>query len=98
VVSEIGIAECLYGAYEVNSAALETRYNEIFYDIALFDIVPVNGERLKDAARVGARKGLKLVDALHFAAALESQCAIFLTDDARIRSSDGIEVVTAANL
>jgi len=80
------------------AARVETRYNENLYDIALFDIVPVNGERLKAAARVGARKGLKLVEALHFAAAMESECAIFLTDDARIRSSDGIEVVTAASL
>jgi len=98
VVSEVGIAECLYGAYKMNSSALEARYNEIFYDIALFEIAPVDHERLKAAARIGARKGLKLVDALHFVAAIETRCAQFLTNDARIRSSDGIEVVAVARL
>jgi predicted nucleic acid-binding protein len=79
-----------------DSDELEARSNEIFYDIAL--VAPVDGEQLKAAARVGARKGLKLVDALHFVAAMESQCALFLTNDARFRSSDGIEVVAATSL
>jgi predicted nucleic acid-binding protein len=94
----LGIAECLYGAYKLNSDELEARYNEIFYDIALFEIAPVNGEQWKAAARVGARDGLKLVDALHFVAAVECQCAVFVTNDARFRSSDGVKVVAATSL
>jgi len=98
VVSEVGVAECLYGAYKLRSAALEARYLEIFDDIALFEIAPIDGERLRAAARIGAQKGLKLVDALHFLAALESQCDVFITDDARFRSSHGIEVVYVKHL
>jgi predicted nucleic acid-binding protein len=98
VISEVGVAECLYGAYKLDSQALEARYNEIFYEIALFDIAQVDGARLKAAARLGAQKGLKLVDALHFVAALEYECTQFLTDDVRIRSSHGIDVVTTASL
>ena len=98
VFSEIGVAECLYGAYKFGSAELETRYLEILANSAIFDIVPVDGVRLKAAARLGARKGLKLVDAVHFAAAIERKCQVFLTDDERIRSSDGITVVRVSGL
>ena len=98
VISEVGVAECLYGAFALESEALEARYREIFYDIALFEIAPVDGERLIAAARLGASKGLKLVDALHFLAALETECAVFLTNDNRIRSSHGIDVVAVASL
>jgi predicted nucleic acid-binding protein len=98
VVSEVGVAECLYGAYKLGNAALEARYLEIFNDVALFEIAPVDGERLKAAARMGAQKGLKLVDALHFLAALESQCDVFITNDARFRYSHGIEVVHVEQL
>ena len=98
VVSEIGVAECLYGAYKMQSSELEARYLEIFADIALFETVPVDGERLRAAARLGAQKGLKLVDAVHFLAAMETECDVFLTGDNRIRSSHGINVLALDTL
>jgi len=98
IVSEIGVAECLYGAYKLQSAELEARYLELFSGSTVFDIVPVDGDRLKSAARLGARKGLKLVDAVHFAAAVERNCNVFLTDDERIKSSDGVAVVRVSAL
>jgi predicted nucleic acid-binding protein len=98
VVSEIGVAECLYGAYKMQSVALEARYMEIFDNIALFEIARVDGERLKAAAKLGAQKGLKLIDAIHFLAAMESQCDVFLTGDSRIGSSHGIKVLQVESL
>jgi len=98
VISEVGVAECLYGAHKMQSAELEARYLEIFDDIALFEIVPVDGERLKAAARLGAQKGLKLVDAAHFLAAIETECDVFLTGDNRIRSSHGVKVIALRSL
>ena len=98
VVSEVGVAECLHCAYKLESAALEARHLEIFDEIALFEIAPIDGKRLKDAARLGAKKGLKLVDAAHFLAAVENQCDVFITNDARCRSSHGVEGIQVATL
>jgi len=98
VISEVGVAECLYGAYKSQSAALEALYLEIFDDIALFEIAPLDGARLRAAAKLGAQKGLKLVDAAHFLAAIETQCDVFITNDARFRSSHGVEVVQVERL
>jgi len=93
-MSEIGVAECLYGAYKLKSAALAAHYREIFDEIALFDLVPVDGERLRRAAQLGAEKGLKLIDVVHFLATVDTRCDVFVTGDSRIRSSRGVLVAT----
>jgi len=97
-VSEIGVAECFYGAFKRKSAELEAKYNEMFYEIALFELLPIDGERALLAARIGAEKGLKLVDALHFCAAVEANCSIFITNDRRFFSSHGVSVVQVKDL
>ena len=97
-MSEVGVAECLYGAFKRKSAALEAKYNEIFYEIGLFDLLPLDGARAVFAAKIGAEKGLKLVDALHFCAALEANCSIFITNDARFKSSHEVQVLQIADL
>ena len=93
VISEIGVAECLYGAFRLQSEALEKKYQEFFYDLALIRLEPVDGEKLVTAAALGASKGLKLVDAVHFAAAVEAGCDVFVTNDHRFNSSHGVTVL-----
>jgi predicted nucleic acid-binding protein len=68
---------------------------EVFANSAIFDIVPVDGERLKSDAKLGARKGL--VDAVHFATVIERRRQAFLTDDERIGSSDPVTVVRVSS-
>ena len=98
VCSEIGVAECFYGAFNLNSLPRETLYRELFYNIALFKLCPVDGERLILAAKIGAEKGLKLVDAVHFLAAREAECDVFVTNDSRFRTSHGVKIVSLADL
>jgi len=45
------------------------------------------------AAKPGAEKSLRLVDALHFFAVLELQSNVFVTNHERIRTSHGLNVV-----
>jgi predicted nucleic acid-binding protein len=92
-VSDIGVAECLYGAHKAKSEILAQKYNEAFYDIALFNLVPIDSERIIAAAKLGAEKNLNLVDAAHFLAAMEMSCEIFLTNDRRFQSSHGVHVL-----
>ena len=96
--SEIGIAECLYGAFKLKSEALASLYHEIFYQVGLLEIGPVDGERAIAAAQLGAEKSLKLVDALHFLSALEMRCDLFVTNDERIKSSHGMTVLRLQDL
>jgi predicted nucleic acid-binding protein len=98
VVSEIGVAECLYGAFRLQSEALERKYREFFYDLPLIRLEPLDGEKLVAAAALGASKGLKLVDAVHFAAAVEAGCDVFVTNDHRFKSSHGVTIVQLADI
>jgi predicted nucleic acid-binding protein len=98
VVSEIGVAECLYGAFRLQSEALENKYREFFYDLPLIRVEPVDGEKLIAAAALGASKGLKLVDAVHFAAAVETGCDVLVTNDRRFRSSHGVTIVQLGDI
>ena len=97
-ISEIGVAECLYGAFKRNSALLESLYTEIYYDVPLFMLCPVDGERLKLAAKLGAEKRLKLVDAVHLLAATEHECDVFVTNDTGFKSSHSIHVIQLSQL
>ncbi len=97
-ISTIGIAECLYGAHKSNSELLIQQYQDIFYNDGLFNLVPIDSERIIKAAKLGAEKNLKLVDATHFLAAIEMECEVFLTNDRRFKSSHNITVLQLEEL
>jgi predicted nucleic acid-binding protein len=59
----------------------------------VLELLPVSQETLENAATVGARHRLKVVDAIHVATALAAGCDAFLTNDAGIRVSDGLRLV-----
>jgi predicted nucleic acid-binding protein len=45
-----------------------------------------------------AERGLKFIDALHYATAIQAGCKFFLTNDGGIQSSDVLEVVPVKTL
>ena len=45
------------------------------------------------AAQLTGTQGMRLMDALHFAMAIESSCRFLVTNDTGIKSSDEIEVI-----
>jgi predicted nucleic acid-binding protein len=97
-VSEIGIAECHYGAYRSDRKSVFGAYETLFTAPSIFEILPVDGTQLIAAAKLGAEKGLKLVDAVHFHVAVETSCDVFITNDRRFQSSHGITVLQLGDL
>ena len=97
-ISNIGVAECFYGAHKSKSELLIQKYHDIFYENGLFNLVPVDNDRIISAAKLGAEKSLKLVDATHFLAAIEMECEVFLTNDRHFKSSHGITVLQVDDL
>jgi predicted nucleic acid-binding protein len=92
-MSTIGVAECLYGAHKAKSENLVMQYEHIFYEDGLFTLIPIDNESVINAARLGAEKNLKLVDAIHFQAAIELGCELIFTNSRRFQSSHGIKVL-----
>ena len=97
-ISEIGIAECFYGAFKSKNQALEDKYSQLFFEENLFYIIPIDFDLLLAASKTGVESGLKLIDAIHFQSAIESQCEAFITNDARFRSSSTLKIYRLSDL
>jgi uncharacterized protein len=92
VLAAIGVAEVLAGpargddpiAFEMLAAALR--------DLG-FDNPPLNAAAAEDAAWISGHTGARLPDAVHLACARSAGATAFLTNDRRIHSRHGLEVV-----
>ena len=58
------------------------------HDAEIFDLT----------AQLRARRGLKFIDALHCATAIQAGCRFFVTNDGGIQSRDDLEVVAIRTL
>ncbi|EXI69374.1 MAG: hypothetical protein AW08_00585 [Candidatus Accumulibacter adjunctus] len=81
------------------NAALLQLYQELLYGNAFLAVDAISGAMIDQAARLRARLGLRLADALHVASAMESGCDAFLTADRQLAvCGNDIEVLLLADL
>lgn len=98
VTNEIAAAECLYGAYRSKRADLEAHYRNLLFETGAFEVAPVNFALLDNAAKTGAALGIKLIDATHVCAAISHECDALVTNDHRIRTSEGLRIIRISDL
>lgn len=84
VSSPVLITEVLVKPLEVGNTEIEMQYRELFASNAV-SILDAPHAVFDDAARLRARTGLKIPDALHAATALRAGCALFITNDTDFR-------------
>ena len=90
VTSELTLAECLVKPFE-NAEGLSIRHYQNYIKTTDFlKVKSVTRTILKEAARNKAIYRNKLPDSIHLATALESDCVIFITNDANIKIPDNI--------
>jgi predicted nucleic acid-binding protein len=77
-ISTIAMAEVLTGPLRTGHDALAKRYEKA---LATFEVVPVSQDIAVGAARLCARYGLKMMDALQAATALEISAQALATHD-----------------
>lgn len=90
VTSELTIAELLPVPLRTGATALTAAYQALFSPASPIEARPVSRPVIESAARLRARSGLRLPDALHVAAALEAGCGTFVTNDLRLRPPEGL--------
>ena len=90
--SELSLAECLVKPYAERNEQAIIAYLELLSGRASVAVEPITGAVLLRATRIRAETRLKLPDAIHLAAALETGCATFLSDDRGIRGMKGVKV------
>jgi predicted nucleic acid-binding protein len=91
VVSDLVRMECRVGPIRSGDAARLTRFDAYFARPDL-GLAPMTAAVFDQAAEIRARYGFKTPDSIHLAAAVESGCDRFLTNDARLSRFTGITV------
>ena len=95
---DAAVAEVMVGAYKNADPTLATRFKLFFSQKNFLTVAAHDAQTFDAAAQLVAKGGLKFIDALHMATALNNQCAYFVTTDKGIRSGGHLKVVQLEQL
>lgn len=95
---DAAVAEVMVGAYKNADPTLATRFKLFFSQRNFLTIATHDAQTFDAAAQLVAKGGLKFIDALHIATAVQSQCGYFVTNDKGIKSDAFINVVQLKTL
>ncbi|MCD8488966.1 MAG: PIN domain-containing protein [Desertifilum sp.] len=99
VTSELTLAEVLVKPFIDNNQHLQQVYQQALQSIGGLEVISIGRPVLIEAARVRSHSSsLRLPDAIHGATALLSGCSTFLTNDRRLLSLPGLQVVIFSEL
>ncbi len=93
VISDLALAESVYGAVKKGLSAHVEAYGRLTQDARRLTLAAVNSNALASAARLGPGVGLKLVDAIHLATAMDAGCAGFVTNDRAFAKVTDIKII-----
>ena len=98
VTSPITLAECLVMPFRTASIQLQQDFFSliVFGDNTLF--APIDQECARRAAQLRAHYNLTLTDALQVAAALETDCDAFLTNDTNLKRVAELKILALDEL
>ena len=95
-VSAVAIAEVLTGPARAADSALMERYLDEIRSLEHLTIVPVDSDVAFAAAMLRGRDKVQMSDAINLAATRISGATAFITNDRRLRSATGLEIVPLA--
>jgi predicted nucleic acid-binding protein len=92
------VAETLYKPYQVNDTLRVSEFKEFFNNDEFITVLPHTKKVFELAAELSPKRGMKLIDALHYATAALAVCKFILTNDQGFTSSDSMEVILLDDL
>lgn len=93
VTGEITLAEVLVKPLRDQLAQQVLLYKQMLADRQPFMLVPITQVIWESAASLRARLPVRLPDAVHLAAARQSGCRLFVTNDAALRPLPELEIL-----
>ena len=90
---EAVIAETMVQPYKLGNIATIEQFQAFFAQEDFLSILPHDSKAFDFAAKIAGTKGMKLVDSLHMATALQAGCDFLITHDKGIKPVDGIKIV-----
>lgn len=92
--SEITLAELLVKPIENGAVDLASAYERMIVSGPGFEVLSVKRDVLVAAANIRAKRtAVRLPDAIHIASAHELGCSAFVTDDRRLKLSEGMKLL-----
>ena len=95
---DAAVAEVMVLPYRSGDEQLVRRFTQFFGSAEIIDVLPHTSADFDRAARIRAERHLPMVDALHLATAARGDCTYLVTNDLRMRSVPGIQVVRLQDL
>ena len=92
------IAEVMVQPYKLGNTANIARFKAFFAQDNFLSIVSHDAEAFKLASQLSGTQGMKLVDSLHMATAIQAGCGYLVTHDRGVKSADGVRVVQLSSL
>lgn len=93
VTSAVTLLETLVIPYRNGDVALAEQYENLLTRSRGLQLIAIDAALLRAAAFLRARFGLRTPDALQLAAALETRCTVFLTNDRRLPAIPGLDIL-----
>ena len=95
---EAVIAETMVQPYKLGNIAIIERFKSFFYQEEFLTILSHDSQSFDFASQIAGTKGMKLVDSLHMATALQAGCEYLITHDKGIKSMEGIEIIQLSTI
>lgn len=91
--SELTLCETLVAPFRTNDLNLVNTYRQLIEHSGAFRLVPTSRETYIRASLYRAQMGLKMADAVHVATAVESGCAVLVSNDRALKLPKGMALV-----
>ena len=98
VTGDAALAETLVKPYQTGNLELVASIREFFRTEGFLSILPHEGETFDLAAQLRGKRGMKFIDALHYATAIRSGCSLFITNDLKIQPDGILEIISVKAL
>ena len=90
---DAAVAETMVMPYRHENTAKIAQFKAFFGLEGFLTVHSHTAQTFDLAAQFAGTQGMRLMDALHYATAIQSGCRFLITNDAGIKSSDEIEVI-----
>ena len=92
------IAEVMVHPYKFGNLSTIERFKAFFAQKDFLTILSHEAKAFDLAAQLSGTKGMKLVDSLHMATAIQEGCSYMLTHDNGMKSVDGIRIIQLSKI
>jgi predicted nucleic acid-binding protein len=92
------VAETMYKPYQINDTLRVSEFKAFFNNDEFITVLPHSKKVFELAAELSPQRGMKLIDALHYATAALAGCTFILTNDHGFTSNETIEIIHLEDL